>query len=234
MKRSVKVERSRRGHSRRARYTGDRGSADDQAEERREPLDSARALARSAESRRPARGESQAGPCSPIAGTVGLTLPLPSDVEIRRLRYDEFRRIQRFGCANDGEPWTLVVERSIQQDLTALAYSGDPAFIVLVATTATEIVGLVVFAPIANRADLVEIKLLAVTHERRREYIAINLKQAAMDTATAAGADLVVSDVHEDNLPMRRLNDKLSAQTAPDPDEPNYLTTVVKVVPTTS
>jgi len=128
----------------------------------------------------------------------------------------------------------LVVERSIQQDLTALAYSGDPAFIVLVAATATEIVGLVVFAPIANRADLVEIKLLAVTHERRREYIAINLKQAAMDTATAAGADLVVSDVHEDNLPMRRLNDKLSAQTAPDPDEPNYLTTVVKVVPTTS
>lgn len=152
-------------------------------------------------------------------------------MSIRRLLYSEHAEIRSFVCANEGEEWTGRVEQLIQNDLLPLAYAGDGDFVVLVAACDQGVVGLAVYAPLDNVEKIMESKIVAVRPERRREYIGINLKQRVMDNAIAAGYQLVFSEVYEENSAMHLLNQKLLAETQPEPDEFGYMQTMVKLQP---
>jgi len=52
--------------------------------------------------------------------------------------------------------------------------------------------------------------------------IGTDLKQQVLDNCTAAGATKLLSEVHRNNLKMRRVNEKLGIPSTQDPDNGRY------------
>lgn len=153
---------------------------------------------------------------------------------IRALRVGDQAALTSFRCANDGEPWTIVVEQIVTTRLyKAWGYRSmnAPELSVVVADLDNRVIGVIAYATSWAQTELGHIDVLAVDPEHRRRGVATDLKTAAMADLQRHGCPGVVSTVHEQNDPMRAVNEQFAAETAIDPDESSYRLTVIRFDP---
>lgn len=117
-----------------------------------------------------------------------------------------------FECANRREKWTAEIEATIRNDLadTLAAESGIEA---LGYVDGDKLAAIAAWKP--NDDETWFLHLLAVAKGYRRHHHAEHLKREVLARAFAAGAFIVQSDVHVDNVAMLNLNRKLGAQIHP-------------------
>jgi GNAT superfamily N-acetyltransferase len=103
-------------------------------------------------------------------------------------------------------PFTL----GYQADIRSCRLLDDPSLQAeaLVAVAGDRIIGIAIYGP-TQRADVWTIRMLAIVRNWQRQGLGTELKQHVLAEVAHRGSNKISSSVHEDNEPMRALNDAL-------------------------
>jgi RimJ/RimL family protein N-acetyltransferase len=157
---------------------------------------------------------------------------LPRDISIRLFHADDKAQVRKFACANPSEKWTKAAQSVIRDAPSVIAAGGSDASIAVAVDAEDRIVGVVVFGFDPGAGQQL-IHALGVVKDRRRQYIGLNLKEAALAELAASHRPQanVFSEVHKLNHAMLALNDKMGAERKRHPDDSETFVVFVAAVP---
>ena len=138
-------------------------------------------------------------------------------MEVRSLSSADREAIANFPCARYREPWTKVVEETIQERLTSYLERGSVSAVGL--WDGSKLVGVAVWKVDASEPTVCRCIFVAVAIGHHRHGYGRRLKQAVIDWARERRCLVVVSTVHRDNAGMLALNRTFDAHIEPDPDD---------------
>lgn len=145
-------------------------------------------------------------------------------------RQSDADALAHYECVTPGQRHTKAAQRVIRDAAKHLAGGGDQVHIDLAVEDSGRIVGAIVYGYDDGRAV---IQSLGVVIDRRREGIGTRLKQGVLaHFVTEKGPGVVVfSEVHKNNSPMRKLNQKVGVTEELDPDDRSRFLCAIKVIP---
>jgi RimJ/RimL family protein N-acetyltransferase len=154
--------------------------------------------------------------------------PRPDGVVIRRYCQADAQSLREFKCITVGaRKWTRMAQLVIREAPDTFEEVDQQIF--LAADPNGLVVGVIVFG-VVNHSSLVgEIFSLGVINGWRRKRIGTELKMAALAEIASWKIAVVASTVHRANHPMLALNEKLGVQTRKDPEDPEYLLSVLVI-----
>ena len=123
-------------------------------------------------------------------------------VVIRPLQRSDNWAIKNFECASREDPtYQRQVQKMVRKQLLEVCGDRSRNLVVQVAVEAGKLCGVVV----TERADDVDLVLVAVNRDSRRKGIATSLMTHALSNYATEGASYVSLEVHKQNDGMRRL-----------------------------
>ena len=153
-------------------------------------------------------------------------------MQLRECQPSDKAIVSRFRCAPYGNKPAKAAQKILRAAADNLSEFGVRRLLVL-AHIDDELVGAILFGLEREDSPAITVWAMGVKLSRHRQGIGTVLKQMVM--AEAATRDdwpnAVGSQVHRRNIAMIGLNDKLGVSREPDPDDGEFLMTLVAVEP---
>lgn len=144
-------------------------------------------------------------------------------VLVRLYEVSDRTQIESFTCHRNYSKWSFAAQRVIQLAPSELATENLE---MLVCSQAGSVIAVAVYK--VHSEVRCEILAIGVLTHRQNQGVGQNLKSVLMaEVSTRHPTCRYVSSVHRRNDPMLHINRKLLAETAPNPEDPEYLLTVV-------